>query len=176
MIPPWAGWGGEHSLLLGAHFLPWNTCTRKPCSGRRPKMSALLFNLLLHPLMQREASEILLSHGSKRAWQVRRVTGLDNIRDGYIFIIALQVPVAHTVGLILIWPLGLTSALELSLRPSHAHHIHHIHLHPHLSSPALASHLHPPPSLSLHSLDARQRERCRGCDGRAFQQALWDWC
>ena len=33
-------------------------------------MNALLFNLLLHPLMQRETSEILLSHGSKQAWQV----------------------------------------------------------------------------------------------------------
>jgi hypothetical protein len=32
-------------------------------------MSALLFKLLLHPLMQRETSEILLSHGSKHAWQ-----------------------------------------------------------------------------------------------------------
>ena len=32
-------------------------------------MSALLFKLLLHPLMQRETSEILLSHGSTHAWQ-----------------------------------------------------------------------------------------------------------
>ena len=44
--------------------------TANPNSGRRPKMNALLFNLLLHPLMQRETSEILLSHGSKQAWQV----------------------------------------------------------------------------------------------------------
>merc|ERR1740136_371374 len=39
--------------------------------GRRPKLVALLFKLLLHPLMQRETSEILLSHGSKQAWQMR---------------------------------------------------------------------------------------------------------
>ena len=39
-------------------------------------MSALLFKLLLHPLMQRETSEILLSHGSKHAWQALVIAGL----------------------------------------------------------------------------------------------------
>ena len=42
-----------------------------PTMGRRPKISALLFRILLHPLMQRDTSEILLSHGSKHAWQMR---------------------------------------------------------------------------------------------------------
>jgi len=42
-----------------------------PTMGRRPKLVALLFKLLLHPLMQRETSEILLSHGSDEAWQMR---------------------------------------------------------------------------------------------------------
>ena len=41
-----------------------------PTKGRRPK-SSLLFKLLLHPLMQRETSEILISHGSQPAWQMR---------------------------------------------------------------------------------------------------------
>ena len=40
--------------------------------GRRPKkFAALLFKLLLHPLMQRATSEILISHGSEQAWQAR---------------------------------------------------------------------------------------------------------
>ena len=40
--------------------------------GRRPeKFGALLFKLLLHPLMQRVTSEILISHGSEQAWQAR---------------------------------------------------------------------------------------------------------
>ena len=40
--------------------------------GSRPKkFAALLFNLLLHPLMQRATSEILISHGSEQAWQAR---------------------------------------------------------------------------------------------------------
>ena len=69
----WAGDSkgcGALSPFLGVLFLPHrSTPTANPYSGRRPKMSALLFKLLLHPLMQRETSEILLSHGSKHAWQ-----------------------------------------------------------------------------------------------------------
>ena len=48
-------------------------------------MSALLFKLLLHPLMQRETSEILLSHGSKHAWQALVIArlGLGHLHPNY---------------------------------------------------------------------------------------------
>ena len=39
--------------------------------GRPKRIAALLFKLLLHPLMQRATSEILISHGSEQAWQAR---------------------------------------------------------------------------------------------------------
>lgn len=42
-----------------------------PTMGRRQKIAELLFSLLLHPLMQRPTSEILLSHGSPHAWSLR---------------------------------------------------------------------------------------------------------